>query len=81
MSTCNDIFAQALGLPPEDRALLARDLLVSLETEEFDDDAEAAWADEIEARSRAVAKGEFSATEWRDSMERIRRELAKRRSP
>lgn len=80
MSTCNDIFTQALGLPVEDRALLARDLLVSLESEGFDDDADHAWADEIQARSEAVAKGEFTATDWRESIERIRQELAKRRS-
>jgi hypothetical protein len=80
MSTCNDILAQALGLPVEDRALLARDLLVSLESEGFDDDAEAAWAREIEARSEAVARGEFTATDWRESVERIRQELTKRRT-
>ena len=79
MSTANDLLSQALGLPLEDRALIARDLLISLESG-FDDDAEAAWVGEIEARSKAVAKGEFTATDWRESAKRIRQELAKRRS-
>ena len=81
MSTCNDILAQALGLPVEDRALLARDLLISLESEEIDDDAEATWLDEIEARSDAVARGEFTAMDWRESLDRIREQLALRRAP
>ncbi len=81
MSMCNDILTQALGLPVEDRALLARDLLISLDSAEIDDDIEATWAGEIEARSNAVARGEFTATEWRESLDRIRQELAKRRSP
>jgi hypothetical protein len=80
MNTANEILNQALGLPVEDRASIARDLLISLESEEFDDEAETAWPGEIEARSDAVARGEFTATDWRESIERIRNELARRRS-
>jgi hypothetical protein len=80
MHTADDILSQALDLPLADRAWLARDLLLSLESDESDDDAEATWADEVEARSDAVARGEFTAADWRESVARIRRELQKRQS-
>ena len=81
MNPPDDILSQALDLPLSDRASLARDLLVSLEASDFDDDAEGAWAAEIETRMEKVSRGEFSATEWRESVERVRRELANRRKP
>jgi putative addiction module component (TIGR02574 family) len=79
MSTVDDIRNQALELSPEDRARLARDLLLSLEPETRQEESESAWAGEIEARSAAVARGEFTASDWRESLERIRETLSKRR--
>lgn len=81
MSAVDNVRDQALKLDEPERATLARDLLVSLESVEPDEDAPSAWATEIQARSDAVASGEFSATDWRESVERVREHLAKRPRP
>ena len=81
MSTVDNVRDQALKLDEPERATLARDLLISLEGVEADEDAQSAWATEIQARSDAVARGEFSASDWRESLQRVREHLAKRHSP
>jgi hypothetical protein len=73
MSTVDHIRDQALTLDDTERAMLVRDLLVSLEGIGPEEDAEPAWAAEIQARSDAVARGEFSASDWRESVERVRK--------
>ena len=80
MNAVQEIRQLVLSLPEDDRASLARDLLASLEPDDSDTDVDAAWAAEIEARSQAVARGEFTASDWRESVERIRQTLAHRRS-
>jgi hypothetical protein len=80
MNTPDEILSRALDLPLHDRAWLARDLLLSLEPEDSDADTEAIWASEIEARSDAVARGEFTASDWRESIARVRKELVNRRN-
>ena len=77
----NDLIVQALQLPEPERASLARQLLLSLEPEDFDIDSEAAWAVEIEARLDAVAQGRFAAREWREALENIRKGMLQRQSP
>ncbi|HUY35922.1 MAG TPA: addiction module protein [Pirellulales bacterium] len=77
MSTANEVFAQALGLPEDARASLARQLLLSLETDDFDSDSEAAWAIEIEARLAAVERGGYAAQDWREALAEIRSRLPK----
>jgi putative addiction module component (TIGR02574 family) len=69
------------GLSASERAALARDLILSLEEAGLEQDAAAAWADEIEARSEAVHRGQFVARPWEESLERGRRIVAERRSP
>jgi putative addiction module component (TIGR02574 family) len=57
MSTSlTELFHQARALPPEDRALLAEDLLASLH-EEAETGAETAWNLEIERRGAEVKAG------------------------
>jgi hypothetical protein len=77
MSVVDGIRDQALALNDSDRASLARDLLLSLEHEAHAD-AQQAWKDEILARSDAIARGEFTASDWRESIQRIRDALAQR---
>ena len=79
MDTIDALYSQVMQLSQTDRALLARDLLLSLEDGDFDDDAQAAWAREIEARSAVVAAGEYTAKEWRDSIRSLREDLQQRR--
>jgi len=79
MSSVDSVRAMALRLGEFDRATLARDLIVSLEPVESEADVDRAWADEIAARSDAVRRGEFSASDWRESMAHVRARLARGR--
>jgi putative addiction module component (TIGR02574 family) len=78
VSTIDEIRSRALELSDSDRASLARDLLLSLEESGFDEGCEPAWVAEIEARSEVVARGEFTASDWQESVARIRHTLAQR---
>jgi hypothetical protein len=64
----NRVLRQALELEPDERAVLAAELLASLE--ESDDDVQRAWAAEIERRSAdaALERGE----DWRVVLDEIR---------
>jgi putative addiction module component (TIGR02574 family) len=71
----------ALGLSIEDRALLARELIESLEPGPPDPDVEAAWLDEIESRAEALERGEATADDWKASLDRVRQQLREGRKP
>lgn len=70
----NRVLRQALELEPDERALLAAELLASLE--ESDDDVQRAWAAEIERRSAdaALERGE----DWRVVLDEIRADILSR---
>ena len=70
----NRIFKQALELEPDERALLAAELLISLE--ESDDDVQRAWAAEIDRRSRQAAKE--PGEDWRVVLDEIRADILQR---
>ena len=72
MGTAQQIRDWALQLPLGDRASIARDLILSLDGDQVDTDAAAAWAQEIEARSEAYHRGEAQADDWQASLERAR---------
>ncbi len=76
MST-EDLLAQALGLPRGDRARLADELLASLE--EPEDDVAAAWASELQRRSRELADGTVERIPWETARAQILAELKQRR--
>lgn len=77
MNTVDELFAQALALPVPDRAALAQQLFDSLEAE--DPDAEDAWAEEIQARSDALHRGELPVCDWEQAIEDVRNQLSRRR--
>ena len=68
-----------LQLPPADRALIARDLLASLDEAEPAEEVEAAWIEEIEARAEAYEAGTARAEDWEVSLERVREREARER--
>lgn len=70
----NRVFRQALELEPDERALLAAELLISLE--ESDDDVQRAWAAEIDRRSRQAAKE--PGEDWRVVLDEIRADILQR---
>lgn len=69
---------EALALPLDERAALARDLLVSLD-EPADPNAEEAWAEEIGRRAEAVANGTATLVDWDEAEKRITARLKARR--
>jgi hypothetical protein len=70
----NRVFRQALELEPDERALLAAELLISLE--ESDDDVQRAWAAEIDRRSRHAAS--HPGEDWRVVLDEIRADILQR---
>ena len=78
MATMRDVRALALDLPTEERARLAHELIVSLDTE-ADDPAEvqAEWMKEVESRLRDVDDGSVELVDWaevrRRALERLGR--------
>lgn len=66
------LIEEALKLPPEARAAIAGSLLDSLD-EEVDEDAEAAWRQEISRRLSELAAGSVSLVDWSEARQRILR--------
>ena len=64
------LLEEALRLPAEARAALAGTLLESLD-ESSDEDAEAAWAEEISRRVQAIDSGEAKLVPWAEARKRI----------
>ncbi|MFS8069403.1 MAG: addiction module protein [Byssovorax sp.] len=59
----NAVLAQALQLPPEERADVAKHLIASLD-EPADEDVEAAWLAEVERRLQNVDRGTAKYEPW-----------------
>ncbi len=64
------LLAEALQLPPEERAALAGELIQSLDPE-VDEDAEAAWSVEIRRRLERLDAGLANTVPWADARRRI----------
>jgi putative addiction module component (TIGR02574 family) len=77
MST-DELLAEALRLSRRERARVAEELLSSLE--EPDDEVAAAWATELERRSREVADGRVQTVGWETVRTEILKELEQRRA-
>lgn len=71
------ILQSALELEIDQRAELAAELLASLDGAP-DEDAEAAWAVEIERRATRARSGEDLGRSWSEVRDRIKRALASR---
>lgn len=72
--TVEQKLAEALALPREDRAFLARQLIVSLD-ERRDADAETEWREVIDRRTREMREGKASAVSTQEVLRRIRARL------
>jgi len=77
MST-DELLAETLRLSRRERARVAEELLSSLE--EPEDDVAAAWAAELERRSREVAEGRVQTVSWDVARSEILNELEQRRA-
>jgi putative addiction module component (TIGR02574 family) len=77
----DELLSRALALPEELRAGLAHRLLLSLEPDDFDEDSEAAWEQEIAARLQRMDEGKTTARPWREALAAIRQSLLEERQP
>ncbi|MGK3989757.1 addiction module protein [Sorangium sp. So ce136] len=75
----DELLAQILRLPRHERARLAEELLSSLE-ELDEEEAAAAWASELERRSREVAEGNVQTVDWDTARTDLLMELKVRRA-
>ena len=75
MSLKVEMLSKALELPADDRAELARKLIISLDPPMPDNGVEEAWDSEIENRLTAMDRGESQLIDWRDSAQRARMSL------
>ncbi|MCI0695782.1 addiction module protein [candidate division KSB1 bacterium] len=72
MSTViESIVAQALRMPPKDRAIIAERSISSLDTE-VDWDVEVAWQQEVQRRIEKIDKGEVVCLPWEQVLQRLR---------
>jgi putative addiction module component (TIGR02574 family) len=74
LGTFEEILSAALELPPETRAMLAEQLLLSLDAsnqKQIDD----AWAEEAERRMREIDEGKVELIDGELVMERLRERL------
>lgn len=83
MTTRKDLLASALRLPPEERRLLIRDLLLSLEGEPADDPllVQREWSAEITRRAEAVVAGTAVTVDGRMVVQRALREMKAKLPP
>ena len=78
MSTPSQVLEAAMALSLEQRAEVAHNLLLSLETADFDQDADQAWAAEVRRRLQAIREGRVVLHDWDDALARIRRSISTR---
>lgn len=79
MSASHTVYDEALALPEDDRARLARLLLESLEGTR-DADAEAAWNETIARRVLELENGGVKGVDWLQARAEILGELERRRA-
>ncbi len=73
-----DLLEQALKLDPGQRALLAAELVASLDAEEDSAERHRAWLAEIERRVRRARSGGLHGADWDSVEQRIRARLSAR---
>jgi putative addiction module component (TIGR02574 family) len=77
-TTKERLFEEALQLPPEQRAELAKDLLATLEPDTPSEQrSDAEWIAEIERRARAAVAGSIGVS-WAEARARIQSRLQRR---
>jgi putative addiction module component (TIGR02574 family) len=78
MSTVEELLAAVMRLPRAERARVAEELLCSFD--EPANEVSAAWAAELERRSREVAEGRVQTVAWDTVRTDVLKEIAHRRA-
>jgi putative addiction module component (TIGR02574 family) len=77
MSAVEQLLSEALKLPTAEREQLTEELVKSIQPEgtgPSQDDYREAWSAELARRIEAADRGDFAEGDWRNVMERARRE-------
>ena len=74
-SRIDDVLKTALEMPAEDRAVLAEQLLLSLDPK-GETDVEVAWQEEVARRLREVEGGNVQTVPWESIRARLRGQRA-----
>jgi putative addiction module component (TIGR02574 family) len=77
MST-DELLAEVLRLPRDERTRVAEEVLTSLE--EPEDTVAAAWAQELDRRSREISEGKVQPVDWETARTQILNEMRQRRA-
>jgi hypothetical protein len=75
MATAAEVLNAARELSSEDRAIVAHELLLTLEPEGSDDAVEQAWAVEIRERLRRIREGRVEMRDWDEALADIRKSI------
>ncbi len=75
MTTADRILDEALLLPQDARAEMARRLLISLETDSTEDGAESEFVSEVLRRRDSIRCGTALASDWDETLQRVRQAL------
>jgi putative addiction module component (TIGR02574 family) len=75
MATASEVLTAARSLSAQQRAEVAHALLLSLEPDDGDADADAAWAAEIRRRLQAIREGTVALRDWDEALEEIRQSI------
>jgi putative addiction module component (TIGR02574 family) len=75
MAVDSSLLQRSMEMPAEDRAELAERLLLSLDEQPADPDAECLWAEEIRRRQSDLHAGRATPVDWRDAVDRVRADL------
>jgi len=75
MAIESDLIERTMHLSSEDRAELARRLILSLELAGMQADVDRAWEVEIERRISSFEGGQMAAVDWQDAVERAKAKL------
>ena len=73
-----ELLAQVLNLPRDERVRVAGEILSTLE--EPEDAVADAWSDELERRSREIAEGRVQPVDWDTAHAEILQDLERRRA-
>lgn len=74
-----ELRSAAMTQPVEIRARLAHELLMSLEVDASDEDADAAWREVVDERAARVLSGDYVAQDWEQALAGIESRLDGRR--
>jgi len=75
MTSSAEILSAAMGLQPTERAEMAHQLLLSLESPQLDENADQAWAMEIRRRLEAIRSGRVVLRDWDDVLADVRQSI------